>query len=227
MQCDEVIRELAVPTDDRDATALAEHLTGCRSCATLAKRAAQLDRLWEATRPTEPSHETWAGVWAILAASLDSSTPAEVETLPSSMPSSNGSVARVELALVSNHASSRSRPWTFAAIALLGLGQAAAVFLAVSLTWRPSATLRSPQITNRSTPAPPLSASHMVAQFDLTLSSPSVEIEEGQQVVIRFEGPTAKVVDLTPEGVSRSIDDWYVMLNVAESLPNSVVAMKE
>jgi len=195
MQCAEVIRELAVPIDDRDVAALAKHLRACASCASWAKRTAQLDRLWEATRPTEPSHDTWARMWANLAALLDSSTPAEVQALPLSTASSSGSVARVESRLVPNHASSRPRPWTFAAIALLGLGQAAAVFLAVSLTW--------------------------------PLSSPSVEIEEGQQVVIRFEGTAAKVVDLTPEGVSRSVDDWYVMLNVAESLPNSVVAMKE
>ena len=31
MHCDEVIRELAVPTDDRDSAALAEHLANCPS----------------------------------------------------------------------------------------------------------------------------------------------------------------------------------------------------
>jgi hypothetical protein len=227
MQCDEVIRELAVPTDDRDSAALAEHLTGCRSCANWAKRAAQLDLLWEATHPTELSHETWAAVWANLAATLDSSTPADVETLPLFAPSSNGSVAGVELPLVPNHTSSRFRRSTFAAMALLGLGQAAAVILAVSLTWRPSATSRSPQIANRSTPVPRLSASPTVAQPDLTLSSPKVEIEEGRLVVIRVQGPAAKVVDLTPEGISWSVDDLYVMFNAVESMSNSEVAMKE
>ena len=54
MRCDEVIRELAVPTDDRDSAALAEHLASCPSCAGWAKRDAQFDRLWEATRPTNP-----------------------------------------------------------------------------------------------------------------------------------------------------------------------------
>ncbi len=251
MQCAEVIRELAVPTDDRDVAALAKHLRACASCASWAKRTAQLDRLWEATRPTEPSHDTWAGIWANLAALLDSPTPADVETLPISMRSSNGSVARVELPVVPNRVPSRSRPWTFTAIALLGLGQAAAVFLAISLAGRPSATPRSPQIANHSTPVPPFAAAPTVALSDMKLLSLSVEIDEGQQVVIRFDGPAAKVVDLTPEGVSRSVDDWYVMLNVAdvsaipacllpvcvddwyvmlnvaESLPNSVVAMKE
>ena len=55
MRCDEVIRELAVPTDDRDSAALAEHLANCPSCAVWAKRDAEFDRLWDATRPAEPS----------------------------------------------------------------------------------------------------------------------------------------------------------------------------
>ena len=32
MHCHAVIRELAVPTDDRDSTALAEHLATCAVC---------------------------------------------------------------------------------------------------------------------------------------------------------------------------------------------------
>jgi hypothetical protein len=72
-----------------------------------------------------------------------------------------------------------------------------------------------------------LSASTTGGRLELTDSSPRVEIDEGRQVVIRFDGSTAKVIDRTPQGVSWSVDDWYVMLNVAESLPNSVVAMKE
>ena len=55
MHCDKVIRELAVPTDDRDSAVLAEHLANCPSCAGWAKKDAQFDRLWDATRPVEPS----------------------------------------------------------------------------------------------------------------------------------------------------------------------------
>ena len=72
MRCDEVIRELAVPTDDRDGTALAEHLAGCPSCVAWARRAALLDRLWEATRPPEPSPEAWDSVWANINQALQS-----------------------------------------------------------------------------------------------------------------------------------------------------------
>ena len=45
--------------------------------------------------------------------------------------------------------------------------------------------------------------------------------------MIRVEGPAAKVVDLTPEGISWSVDDWYVVFNEVEAMPNPVVAMKE
>ena len=42
------------------------------------------------------------------------------------------------------------------------------------------------------------------------LTVPAVEIEAGQSVVIRVEDSTAKVVDLTPEGISYSVDDWLL-----------------
>ena len=64
MHCDELIRELAVPTDDRDSAAVAEHLANCPSCAGWARRDAQFDRLWNATRPLEPSPQVWDTVWA-------------------------------------------------------------------------------------------------------------------------------------------------------------------
>ena len=73
MHCDEVIRELAVPTDDRDPASLAEHLAQCPSCAAWADRAAQFDRLWEATRPAEPTGEMWDTVWTQVACAVDKS----------------------------------------------------------------------------------------------------------------------------------------------------------
>ncbi len=82
--CDEVIRELAVPTDDRDSAALAEHLANCPSCADWAKRDAEFDRLWDATRPVEPSSQAWDAVWSHIASSLDSSTPVDFKAFTSS-----------------------------------------------------------------------------------------------------------------------------------------------
>ena len=64
MRCEDVIRELAAPTDTRDAASLAEHLSRCPSCAAWAERAARLDHLWEVTQPAEPTPEVWDNVWA-------------------------------------------------------------------------------------------------------------------------------------------------------------------
>jgi hypothetical protein len=138
MHCDEVIRELVVPTDDRDSATVAEHLANCPSCAGWAERDAQFDRLWNATRPIEPSPQVWVTVWAHIASSFDSSTPAEFEAVASPMATLNGPVLHVERPLGLIPASSRARPWNWAAIGLIGLAQAAAVLLAVGWIWRGS-----------------------------------------------------------------------------------------
>jgi hypothetical protein len=228
MLCDEVIRELAVPTDDRDSAGLAEHLASCPSCAEWSKRDAQLDRLWEATRPKEPSSEEWDSVWAHLASSLDSSRPTVFEAFALPIASSNGSVAKVETPLVAIPRSSRSRRTSLAAIGVLGLAQAAAIFIVVALSWRqPSTTSHLPQIADNPTSAASSSVLPKVAQLSPTLSATGVEIEEGRLVVIRVDGPAAKVIDLTPEGTSYSVDDWYLMFNEVEAIDNPVVARKE
>ena len=59
------------------------------------------------------------------------------------------------------------------------------------------------------------------------LSVPAVDIEPGQQVVIRVEDSAATVVDVTPDGISYSVDDWYLVFNAVEAIANPVVAMKE
>jgi hypothetical protein len=226
MHCNKVIRELAVPTDDRDSAALAEHLASCHSCHEWAKRTAQLNRLWEKTRPNEPSLDTWNSVWARVASGLDSSKPREFATVDLPGAPANGSATKVDMPLVHQRATSRSRAWALPAIGLVVLAQAAAVFLVVALTWRPSAKSPSLQVTRNGNSA---SESGLLAraQSNLALAAPGVEIDEGRLVVIRVEGQAVKVVDLTPEGISWSVDDWYVMFNEVESMPNSVVAMKE
>ena len=95
MHCDEVIRELAVPTDDRDSAALAEH----------SGELSRLRRLGQACRSTRSSLGGDPTDGAVprglgqrlgphLASSLDSSTPTEFETFALAMAHpSNGSVA--------------------------------------------------------------------------------------------------------------------------------------
>ena len=54
-----------------------------------------------------------------------------------------------------------------------------------------------------------------------------VEIEAGQSVVIRVEDAAANVLVLTHDGISSSVDDWYLVFNAIEAIANPVVAMKE
>jgi hypothetical protein len=227
MNCDEVIRELVVPTDDRDSAAVAEHLANCPSCSGWAERDAQFDRLWNATRPIEPSPQVWGTVWAHIASSLDSSTPAEFEAVASPMATLNGSVLHIERSLGLTPASSRSRPWNWAAIGLIGLAQAAAVLLAVEWAWHSSRNSQQPQVA-AAIHSPALSADSSQGANEIgLLSVPAVDIEAGRQVVIRVEDSAATVVDVTPDGISYSVDDWYLVFNAVEAIANPVVAMKE
>ena len=64
MRCNEVIRELAVPTDAASRRAIDEHLARCPACAAWGSVPGRLDRLWKATRPSEPTAEAWDSLWA-------------------------------------------------------------------------------------------------------------------------------------------------------------------
>jgi hypothetical protein len=224
MQCDEVIRELAAPTDDRDATTLAEHLAGCPTCASWALRANQLDRLWKATRPSEPSSESWNAVWVQIVQSLERSIPASDESIAAARPSWNGSAAQVIAQAPRVRREPGSRSWSLGAIGLIGLAQAAAVLVALGFAWRTSTrplTRYAVQVTN----AP---ASVSASPSGVKVASPvkiDWEIDEGRTLVFRAEGPGVRVDDLTsPEmayGFDHGLDLWYEMFNSAESLDDN------
>lgn len=115
MHCDEVARELAVPTGDGDPAALAEHLAGCPACAHLARQAEAFDRLWRASRPVGPTDAAWNALWTGVRARLDAA-PVEVET--------------EDLTTMPLAASRPVRRWATAAF---GLAQAAALLLGFGL----------------------------------------------------------------------------------------------
>ena len=83
MRCDEVIRELSVPTPGRDDLAISRHLTGCETCSRWAEQAAEFDRLWDATRPAEPSAPAWDHLWSSVTAQLDQPAHATVNGIRS------------------------------------------------------------------------------------------------------------------------------------------------
>jgi hypothetical protein len=223
MRCDEVIRELAAPTDDRDATALAEHLAGCLSCSGWARQAALLDQLWDATRPSEPSSETWDSVWANIAQALPSPA-AEGECTP--RPSRNGTAPKVVTHPAPTHAPNPPRSWRIGAVALIGLAQAAAILVAMGLAWRGQSSgpiRRNSEVVLHDTPAP------RHAPAAIRVSSPvrvEADIDEGRLMVFRMEGSTSQMVDATPPEMAYGVDTMWVMFNVVESIASPRVASR-
>jgi hypothetical protein len=113
MRCADVIEELAVSAKPASA-AVAEHLTSCPDCAAWVARDSRLSQLWEATRPSEPTSEAWATVWADLTSKLAAPPAVVVPLAP-------------------------TRPWQRWAPATFGIAQAAALLaIAVWLGSQPS-----------------------------------------------------------------------------------------
>jgi hypothetical protein len=159
MRCRDVTRELAAPSGAIDSDALARHLAACPDCAAWSDRAERFDRLWEATRPAEPSAEAVDAMWARLCHALD-----EAPALPSAHP-----------------ASVRAR-WSWA-IALVGLAQAAAVLLAVWLAAFP----RTPEIAKAPEPSQSAPAEIALADEPIDIEAGQVvfiRIEDGKGSVV-------------------------------------------
>lgn len=146
----------------------------------------RLDRLWEATRPETPSARDWDRVWAAVSAELDQ--PAETgQTIP---------MAR--------------RGW--AAVGLILVAQAAAILLALGLTWGRLGFDAQPDHVVEAPPKAPAAV---------------VRVEEGQLVLIRTNADEVQITDLSDGEGSGGVDAWYLVYNLLESLANPVVAMSE
>ncbi len=237
MRCEDVVRELAAPSDTQDAAALSDHLSHCTSCAAFADRAARLDRLWEATRPAEPAPEVWHNLWLQIAHSIDSSTSQPVVS-PSPAAHRNGSTNApkydVKPSERSPSRSSRSRHW--AKFGTVGISRAAAALLIAGLAWWffvPSNPNQDVASRNRALPDP-------TAPNVLLASLSDVDIEAGHTVVILADPKSPSVVDRTAKGMIAGVDreyvdwygderyfDWSQVFNEVEYLAKPQVAMKE
>ncbi|HZW30982.1 MAG TPA: hypothetical protein VFF52_09765 [Isosphaeraceae bacterium] len=210
MRCEDVIRELAAPTGEPDPAAMAQHLAGCPECSGWARRAAQLEALWEATRPPEPAPEVWDSVWASLSRQLED--PAAVESLApaTAWSSRNGRSSQVLAHPAPGHPAAPRRTWRLAAITVLGLAQAAAILIALGLV-----ELTPIHDRNEILPKPPLAQN----EIPPGLPTPSVvrvavpvrveaDLEEGPAVMIRMDGPAPQVVVETRPGMAAGIGRW-------------------
>jgi hypothetical protein len=237
MRCEQVIRELAAPSDDRDSLALASHLKTCPKCTTWAQRAAELDHLWIATRPAEPSSGTWETVWSNVVASLESTIPANRD---------NEFARSDRRSQFDGHSDRPSRTLQSWSLVAMALAQAAAILVAVTLAWSPKKTT---QIVESLDLVSASSEPDAAVRVSLRLDGLPVVIDEGHLVVIReapeshdvlvpiftanqtllvikAEGPAPRVLDRTPVEGGFGVDDC-VMYNVFESITSPVVAMKE
>lgn len=100
---------------------------------------------------------------------------------------------------------------------MVGLAQAAALFLPVNLYWNTS---------DKNVQPPRLSAGPDVVQRTAPSLDSEVDVEEGQVILIRSEGPAVDVIDLALLEASNGEDPWYVFFNRVESA-STVVAMTE
>jgi hypothetical protein len=226
MRCEEVVSELAAPTPDRDRAAMADHLAGCSACAEWARRADRLDQLWEATRPTEPSPEAWDSVWANIAGALPCPATAHREDAVASgpRPSLNGGGVKVLIPTAPQLAPStpgagprrRTRPWRLAAVALVGLAQAAAILVALGLALQAPPDSEAPPtdqtvITGNPEPAAP---SPIRVAKPVTVKE---EFEAGCLMVIRMEEGTApRLINATPPEMNTGSDPGLAILNLME-----------
>lgn len=202
MRCPEVIHELAAPTADCDARALAAHLADCEPCALWAKRDAEIKLLWGATRPDPPSSATWSAIWFRVSESLERADSAGLATT----------------GFRDRGVPSRSRK--FARFGMVVLAQAAAVLLMVGVMWRPvpPANHVPRAVLAHSTHLEPTTG----------VQDNFVEIDEGRVVLIRVEASSQDVVQIASAPIEGGVDDWYVLFNEVESLATSpVVAMQE
>ena len=212
MRCDEIMRELNLPGDDRDDRALAHHLAECKACARWAEHAAKFNRLWDATRPVDPSTESWDRLWSSVTARLDHSGTV---TTPHSRP--DNPFATVGDA-APQHSSPFTRSWCgLAAIGLVGLAQAAALFLAVNLYWNTTGKNVQPRTFSE--------GADVVQRTAPSLDS-VVDVEWGQVILIRSDGPKVEKIDLALLEAFNGEDPWYDLFNRAES-DSTVVAMTE
>ena len=235
MRCDEVVRELAVPTVDRDRAELAEHLAGCPACAERARRSEALDRLWGATGPAEPSPEAWDAVWANIARSLPCPAPlparAEESYANGVVPSRNGHGPRIlvhpapapTLTPPPSDAvpRTRGRGWRFASIALIGLAQAAAILIALGLAWRPVPRPDAPRFfADNSQPAAP-EVIRSAARVDF-----QAEVDASSLMVIHFDQKTGRAENCLSLELNSSADIGMEVTNAMESIATPQVAVR-
>jgi hypothetical protein len=210
MRCDEVLRELSVPSQGRDEPALAHHLAGCQACAEWADRAARLDQLWNATRPSDPGPEAWDRLWSTVLERIERPWTDTAHHL-----NGHGKTAAIP-AFASSVRPPAGRRWIgLSRVGIIVLAQAAAVLLAVGWFWN---------YPTKTVPDKGLASTEGLAKRLVPSLDSVVDVEDGQVPYIRSEGPSVELIDLTARETLNGEDPWFVFFNLVE--PGQVVAMQ-
>jgi hypothetical protein len=206
MRCADVIEELAIPAPrGADPAALADHLAQCPRCAAWARRDAKLARLWDATRPEEPSALTWATMWDQVVRAVES------DAIPRSSPATQS-------LQVSWGLSSRPRPWR--ALTLFAMAQAAVLLVGTWVAWRSNVVRPSPWPASRPKaelivkapdPSPSLALGQASEEVD-------VDIECGATVVIRSGVTGMKIETLASNEGSGAVNPMFGALGIFEAM---------
>jgi hypothetical protein len=106
-------------------------------------------------------------------------------------------------------ASSSARAWLrVLVVGTIGLAQAAAIFVAINLSWSGPSMVSTP--------------------YDPPNLNSVVDVPDGQVVYIRSTGPEIDVIDVTAFEASNGEDPWFNFFNRAEGESESaVIAMSE
>lgn len=125
MRCDEVAQELSAPTGRLDRSAMAVHLAACPRCAAWLEKMEKLDRIWEATRPAEPTGLAFDQLWSNVNRSLEVGMSPELADVASSVESP------IRETIPFDPDRRGSRRWRLAVAVLAPLAAAAVLLLAI------------------------------------------------------------------------------------------------
>ncbi len=188
MRCDEVTRELAAPTGQLDPAELSRHLSSCPRCAAWADQTERFDRLWDATRPAEPSAAAFDQIWSNVTQAAESQADRTILRLPA------------------------GRRWA-RSLTLALLAQAAALLVAGLILWSRSAEppegrlAQGPNaptalVSSGSDEVTPDGAEALPG--DLALRS-SFEAEPGRTLIIQINNDGVSAENRLPSNVSDTV----------------------
>lgn len=204
MTCSEITRELALPTGAVDAAEVERHLAACSACASRAEVERGFDRLWNASRPTEPSPGAFERLWA----GIDTAVPS---------PARNGVLAAEVITMnhVRKSVPERKRFARRAAIvAAVALAQAASILLTAVIVTRyghdrdVAIDTTGPEVADRpegSAPASDPSPTPQGADAK-SLAQLVFVVEEGQTLIFRLGDDRDGQIEVHPRLIDLADD---------------------